>query len=1802
MKILAHCPYVGTTGYNSHSQNFFTKLNDFHEVKVRNFTVGKNWEGLSERPHDKDVERPELMGIQSLWNGSGALEDFEIYGFKKENFSPELNIILAEVEHHYFYQNYSGPKIAYTVWEATKYPNNFLEKLKEFDQVWVPSEWQAKITAEQGIDPNKIKIVPEGVDTETFKPENKAPEGPFRFLLFGRWDDRKATKEIIQCFKEVFGGSKNIELILSVDNPYAVDSLHSTEERLSYYNLEAPNIKVLHFLPRQDYINYLKGGHVFLSCSRSEGWNLPLIEAMACGTPVIYSDCSGQLEFAKGKGIPVKIKEEVAVSKFQCSFVNNKNQEAGNWYEPDFEDLRSKILDVYNNYQYYKDKALTDSKEIRDQFTWENAARKACAAIDELPKTRIKYLGVTESKRGIYYTSTSPSDTEVEVSITDGFTGLTFYLQKLTINSHCRFFTEHASVLPNQIFTITDPKSGQVLLRQAINTDLPNKYDSKDQNLVQFLTDKYKRNHGIGFSYCEIFNQKVYSYGDCDVEEGDIVFDIGACSGLFSRFALRKGAKEVHAFEANPGLRESCLNLNPNENFKLTSAPVYSKPVKVNPTYGLLDTEVTLAEDGINVDINTYIKENNIPRIDYLKVDIEGAEYDLFEHIDKDYLKNNVQKIALEYHHSNPEKLKPILKVLFEAGFVYEFREGSDISSDLGMLYAHKPKNEASRIKYQTELLLSKYRPYLEKSGKSRLKFYEYIVPKLLSLKRPITILETGTMWVELEKNMGAFTLIMADLIANYTGGRLYTVDISQESLNKCKVNTKQFSNLIEYVQSDSVSYLKNCTDDFIASLDLVYLDSWDYSLPDPHPSANHHLQELLAIYDRLATSCPIAIDDNFLPNTYVIWEWYNPDGSVKSTERFETGNGILGKGQYCHSFLIERGWKRNTSFDFHGENNLFFYEREKLSLEDVKKTLRDFYSKNAIVKPITDKFQSIKNIANNVSGLGDAIILSNLTEFKKIKSLFPEFKQLMGFNQYYEEAEATDFFDINSSDWSSFDWGGGHCIQRLEAAFLGKRSDIPKPYINKTYNPISHKVALHFKTTSAANSVNNIDENIVAEIKKYLKLIDFKVVDCSEIDNVTDLVNELSTCEFFIGIDSGPMHVAAALGLKSVILLNREDSDKIYLPKMAEADIPNSEWLYPQNVHLSLKNRNPLIEKFSIQNLARALNGWLYPYFSKAYCYLSFGPIEKWKFIYDENKLEFTLEDTFDNARIVLKELTTNLKCYDWEGDFKAGVDYFIIPTQNVKLMYTNFSGFTFSLYQKDKLLFTKEMRVKVSPQHIKFQSNLEDDLSIKDSFFTQYVDFQKSDYLRTLIAPGDVVIDVGASCGTFTSYCLDHGASKVIAIEPSKSYSILSKTFKDDNRVISLNRALSTDNLFKLISETDHTTLSSFDIASQVKNDSAGLINGHKQVLVKCSTLEFLYREFNLPNIDLLKMDIEGHEYEIFAAINPETLKPIKKVLIEYHHNEENRAQIIVEALKKTGFYVELLDLAYNKTDTLSSQGIIAGYKQVNIINDSGSLGDAIAWTPMVDLFQQKHSCKVDFYTPLKELFEEAYSNINFHNYSRNVQGKAIKIAYDQNKHKKIGLQEVAAQCLGLEEKSSQIKKLYRAQSPSEKKTVCIAIQSTSQCKYWNNPTGWQQTVDYLISLGYDVVCIDRDSSFGIPGHFNLIPKGVVNKTGNRPLKNRMQDISKADFFIGLSSGLAWLAWACHKPVIMISGFTKPYNEFETPYRVINESVCNGCWHEEKFDPKNWLWCPKNKNFECSRAISFEMVKKKIDECLLK
>ncbi len=376
MKILAHTCFIGTTGYANHARSFFTALNKLHTVKVRNLTIGNGWKGMNDTPHDDEPyitnEMKGMLIQQTLNNQDGSRSDFNMYGYKGD-FVPDVHIVLMETNNYYFYDNYEGYKIAYNVWESTRYPDDFFKRLFYFDEVWVPTQWQFDCLVEQGYPSEKIFIVPEGVDVETFKPikkQLKKSTDKFRFLYFGRWDYRKGTTEVLKTFGETFKGRKDVELIASVENPFPYDGLKSTEERVKKYGIDDTNIKFIKFTSREDYVKYLQMGDVFISCARSEGWNLPLIEAMSCGTPAIYSNWGGQLQFAKDKGIPVKI------SHLRPANIEHKEW-PGEYCEPDWNDLGEQMLNAVKNYSEHKSKSIKESKEIHKNFNWDTVAKGA---------------------------------------------------------------------------------------------------------------------------------------------------------------------------------------------------------------------------------------------------------------------------------------------------------------------------------------------------------------------------------------------------------------------------------------------------------------------------------------------------------------------------------------------------------------------------------------------------------------------------------------------------------------------------------------------------------------------------------------------------------------------------------------------------------------------------------------------------------------------------------------------------------------------------------------------------------------------------------------------------------------------------------------------------------------------------------------------------------------------------------------------------------------------------------------------------------------------------------------------------------------------------------------------------------------------------------------------------------------------------------------------------------------------------------------------------------------------------------
>src|SRR5260370_42667140 len=100
-----------------------------------------------------------------------------------------------------------------------------------------------------------------------------------------------------------------------------------------------------------------------------------------------------------------------------------------------------------------------------------------------------------------------------------------------------------------------------------------------------------------------------------------------------------------------------------------------------------------------------------------------------------------------------------------------------------------------------------------------------------------------------------------------------------------------------------------------------------------------------------------------------------------------------------------------------------------------------------------------------------------------------------------------------------------------------------------------------------------------------------------------------------------------------------------------------------------------------------------------------------------------------------------------------------------------------------------------------------------------------------------------------------------------------------------------------------------------------------------------------------------------------------------------------------------------------------------------------------------------------------------------------------------------------------------------------------------------GWHEIVPFLKEAGYRVICIDQKPVHGTGLIWNHIPNGAEDKTGDKPLSVRARWLKHAELFVGLSSGLSWLAWATLTPEGMYYGLHHPTNVFVTPH--------NGIYH---------------------------------------
>jgi autotransporter strand-loop-strand O-heptosyltransferase len=288
----------------------------------------------------------------------------------------------------------------------------------------------------------------------------------------------------------------------------------------------------------------------------------------------------------------------------------------------------------------------------------------------------------------------------------------------------------------------------------------------------------------------------------------------------------------------------------------------------------------------------------------------------------------------------------------------------------------------------------------------------------------------------------------------------------------------------------------------------------------------------------------------------------------------------------------------------------------------------------------------------------------------------------------------------------------------------------------------------------------------------------------------------------------------------------------------------------------------------------------------------------------------------------------------------------------------------------------------------------------------------------------------------------------------------------------------------------------------------------------------------------------------------------------------------------------------------------------KRIYIALDSKALGDSLAWFPYFDEFRKKHKCKLVVSTFMNDMFKDEYPEIEFVTPGTNVtnlygmycmglfynEDSTINGLKSPNNFREQTMQKMCSDLLGLDyvEIKPKIKK-RNIEIDESLKQVCIGIHGTAQSKFWNNPTGWQDVVDWLNNRGYTVRLLSKegDNYMG-----NKLPNGIV-KHPEGPLELVMDEMRKSKAFIGIGSGLSWLSWSLDVPTVLISGFSYDWAEMQDCIRIAApKGKCEGCFNRLRLDAGDWNWCPDHKGtdrqFECTKSISSQQVIKELEKFL--
>lgn len=315
------------------------------------------------------------------------------FGALAQRRNAALERVDVHVRHHWP-PNLTAPAQGHWVfmqpWEFGSVPKAWVKTIvKEVDEVWAYTKYVRDVYVASGVPAERVAIVPAGFNPLQFHPKVKPTKlktkKKFKFLFVGGTIWRKGIDILLDAYTTAFTKDDDVCLVIKDmggDSFYKGQTFREVILEIQKKNT-APEIEYIDRIVSDDELTGLYTAcNVLVHPYRGEGFGMPVLEAMACGTPTIVTQGGSTDDFCSETNSIVIPAKRV---QFPSKFIGHDETVDVPWVlEPDKNVLATKMRLAILSPDELKDIGKRASQDVHAGWTWTHAAEKALARIEAL--------------------------------------------------------------------------------------------------------------------------------------------------------------------------------------------------------------------------------------------------------------------------------------------------------------------------------------------------------------------------------------------------------------------------------------------------------------------------------------------------------------------------------------------------------------------------------------------------------------------------------------------------------------------------------------------------------------------------------------------------------------------------------------------------------------------------------------------------------------------------------------------------------------------------------------------------------------------------------------------------------------------------------------------------------------------------------------------------------------------------------------------------------------------------------------------------------------------------------------------------------------------------------------------------------------------------------------------------------------------------------------------------------------------------------------------------------------------------